>query len=64
MLTRCLNLALVTLSDSLIMSFCLKETEKIWNGERVAKLPMEVLQEEFLIPEYYSLQTLKGYWNS
>ena len=26
----------------MILSFGSKETEKIWNGERVAKLPMEV----------------------
>lgn len=26
----------------MIISFGSKETEKIWNGERVAKLPMEI----------------------
>ena len=26
----------------MIVSFRSKETEKIWNGERVAKLPMEI----------------------
>ncbi|GAB3828634.1 type II toxin-antitoxin system RelE/ParE family toxin [Pontibacter rugosus] len=26
----------------MIVSFGSKETEKIWNGERVAKLPMEI----------------------
>ncbi len=35
-------MALVTLKVSMIVSFGSKETEKIWNGERVAKLPIEI----------------------
>lgn len=35
-------MALVTLRVSMIASFGSKETEKIWNGERVSKLPMEI----------------------
>ena len=35
-------MALVTHKVSMIVSFGSKGTEKIWNGERVAKLPMEV----------------------
>jgi len=35
-------LTLVTLKVSMIESFGSKETEKIWNGERVTKLPLEI----------------------
>lgn len=35
-------MTLVTQQVSMIISFGSKETEKIWNGERVAKLPMEI----------------------
>ena len=37
-----ISLALVTQSVSMIGSFGSKETERIWLGERVAKLPLEV----------------------
>jgi len=35
-------LALVTQIDSMVVSFGSKETEKICNGERVKKMPLEV----------------------
>lgn len=35
-------MALVTQIDSMIISFGSKDNEKIWNGERVKKLPLEV----------------------
>ena len=37
-----LSLALVTYQDIMIISFGSKETEKIWNGERVKKIPIEI----------------------
>ena len=35
-------MALVTQLSSMIISFGSKDTEKIWNGERVKKLPLEI----------------------
>jgi len=35
-------LALVTQRGSMILSFGGKETEKIWEGERVKKIPLEI----------------------
>jgi len=35
-------LALVTRFDSMIVSFGSKDTEKIWNGERVKSMPLEI----------------------
>jgi len=35
-------LALATQFDSMIVSFGSKNTEKIWNGERVKNLPLEI----------------------
>ena len=35
-------MALVTQNDSMIISFETKDTEKIWNGERVIKIPLEI----------------------
>jgi len=35
-------LALVTPNDIMIISFGSKDTEKIWNGIRIAKLPLEI----------------------
>ena len=35
-------MALVTLGDSMIKSFNSKETQKVWNGTRSGKLPLEV----------------------
>jgi proteic killer suppression protein len=32
------------LSDSMIVSFGSKYTEKIWNGERIKKMPIEIQQ--------------------
>ena len=37
-----LLLSLVTQFDIMIVSFGSKDTEKIWNGVRVAKLPLEI----------------------
>jgi proteic killer suppression protein len=37
-----LSLALVTQNDTILVSFGSKDTEKIWNGIRVAKLPIEI----------------------
>ena len=37
-----LPLTLVTLKAIMIISFGSKETEKIWNGIRVKKMPMEI----------------------
>lgn len=37
-----LPLTLVTQNNSMIISFRSKETEKIWNGVRVKKLPIEI----------------------
>jgi len=36
-----LSLALLTYSVTMILSFGSKETERIWNGDRVRKLPLE-----------------------
>jgi proteic killer suppression protein len=38
----CLLLTLLTQLDSMIVSFGSKNTEKIWNGERVNNLPFEI----------------------
>lgn len=35
---------LLTLYDSMIVSFGSKNTERIWNGERVKKIPVEIQQ--------------------
>jgi len=35
-------LALVTLGDSMIKSFNSKQTQKVWNGTKSGKLPLEV----------------------
>jgi proteic killer suppression protein len=35
-------LTLVTQYGSMILSFGTKETEKIWSGERVKKMPLEI----------------------
>lgn len=35
-------LTLVTQQDSMIISFGSKDTEKIWNGIRVSKMPLEI----------------------
>ena len=35
---------LVSLPGSMIQSFGSKDTEKIWNGERIKKLPLEIQQ--------------------
>jgi proteic killer suppression protein len=40
--TKYIPLALVTHNGTMIISFGSKETEKIWDGNRVAKLPLEV----------------------
>ena len=37
-----LPLTLVSSSVNMILSFGSKETEKVWNGERVKKWPMEI----------------------
>ena len=37
-------MALVMCCDSMIVSFGSKDTEKIWNGERVKNMPVEVQQ--------------------
>ncbi len=37
-------MALVTHNDSMIVSFGSKNTEKIWYGERVRKIPVEIQQ--------------------
>jgi len=37
-------LALVTNDDSMIVSFGSKDTERIWNGEQVRKIPIEIQQ--------------------
>jgi proteic killer suppression protein len=37
-------LALVSSSDSMIVSFGSKDTERIWNGEQVKKIPIEIQQ--------------------
>lgn len=37
-------MALVILCDSMIVSFGSKDTEKIWNGERVKRMPPDVQQ--------------------
>lgn len=37
-------MALVTQNESMIFSFGSKETEKIWNGERVKNIPEEIQQ--------------------
>jgi proteic killer suppression protein len=39
---RYLLLTLVTQIDSMIVSFRSKETEKIWRGQRVSKIPLTV----------------------
>jgi len=38
---RYLLLTLVTQIDSMIVSFGSKETEKIWRGQRVSKIPFD-----------------------
>jgi proteic killer suppression protein len=40
--TKHISLALVTQYDSMIVSFGSKETEQIWNGIRVQKIPVEI----------------------
>ncbi len=35
-------MSLVTQRITMILSFGSKETEKIWNGERVAKIPLDI----------------------
>jgi len=35
-------LALVMQNDSMIISFGTKDTEKIWEGERVKRIPIEI----------------------
>jgi toxin HigB-1 len=60
----------------MILSFGSKETEKIWNGERVAKLPIEIQQTgrrklrmlnnsqniaDLRVPPSNKLEKLKGY---
>ena len=35
-------MALVTLGDSMIKSFNSKQTQKVWNGTKSGKLPLEV----------------------
>ncbi|MGI6310995.1 MAG: type II toxin-antitoxin system RelE/ParE family toxin [Bacteroidales bacterium] len=37
-------MALVSSSDSMIVSFGSKDTERIWNGEQVKKIPIEIQQ--------------------
>ncbi|MCE5179183.1 MAG: type II toxin-antitoxin system RelE/ParE family toxin [Porphyromonadaceae bacterium] len=37
-------MALVTNDDSMIVSFGSKDTERIWNGEQVRKIPIEIQQ--------------------
>lgn len=37
-------MALVSSSDSVIVSFGSKDTERIWNGEQVKKIPIEIQQ--------------------
>ena len=37
-------MALVTQDDSMIVSFGSKDTENIWNGSRVKKMPIEIQQ--------------------
>ncbi len=37
-------MTLVMYNDSMIVSFGSKDTEKIWNGERVKKIPIEIQQ--------------------
>lgn len=37
-------MALVTQLDTMIISFGTKETEKIWNGKRVNKVPLVIQQ--------------------
>ena len=74
-LKNLLSLAVVTLSGSMILSFGSKETEKIWNGLRIAKLPNEIQQTgrrklrmlnnsqsitDLAIPPLNRLEKLKG----
>lgn len=62
-------------SDSMIVSFGSKNTEKIWNGERVKKIPDEIQQigrrklrminnsqnwTDLRIPPSYRLEKLQG----
>ena len=37
-------MALVTSDDSMIVSFGSKDTERIWNGQQVKKIPIEIQQ--------------------
>ena len=37
-------MALVTNDDSMIVSFGSKDTERIWNGEQVKRIPIEIQQ--------------------
>ena len=68
-------MALVTQSDRMIITFGSKETEKIWNGERVKKIPPEIQQigrrklrmlsnsqtiQDLLIPPSNRLEKLSG----
>jgi len=41
---KCLTLTSLTQHDSMILSFGSKDTKKIWLGERVKKLPLEIQQ--------------------
>lgn len=68
-------MTLVTLNDTMIISFGTKDTEKIWNGIRVSKLPMEIQTigrrklrmlnnsqniQDLTIPPSNKLEKLKG----
>jgi len=37
-----LSLPILLQSDTMILSFGFKETERIWNGEKIKKLPIEI----------------------
>jgi len=68
-------LTLVTHNDTMIISFGAKGTEKIWDGIRIAKLPMEIQTigrrklrminnsqniQDLTIPPSNKLEKLKG----
>jgi proteic killer suppression protein len=68
-------LTLVTQSGIMIISFGSKDTEKIWKGIRIAKLPMEIQTvgrrklrminnsqniQDLTIPPFNKLEKLKG----
>ena len=72
-------MTLVTHNDTMITSFGSKDTEKIWNGIRVAKLPLEIQTigrrklrmlnssqdiRDLTIPPSNKLEKLKGDLNS